>query len=188
MPTSRKIFVGRCSEGMTTDDLREFFNDYGEVVDVFIPKPFRAFAFVTFSDPKVAQSICGEDFIIKGTSVHCSSASPKGSGSRSKWDQGGHLGSEGWTGVYGQRGGDPGFGMGPVGSGQIPLEHGNFGAAFNQAVMAATQAALAQGGWGLVGMVNQGAAGGGFSGCNHGGGGKSLNMVGRGGAIDGGGY
>lgn len=50
---SRKIFVGRCTEDITTDELRQFFMQYGEVTDVFIPKPFRAFAFVTFSDDQV---------------------------------------------------------------------------------------------------------------------------------------
>lgn len=45
---------------------------------MFIPKPFRAFAFVTFADPNVAQRMCGEDHIIKGASVHISSAEPKG--------------------------------------------------------------------------------------------------------------
>lgn len=50
---SRKIFVGRCTEDMTTDELRQYFMQYGEVTDVFIPKPFRAFAFVTFADDQV---------------------------------------------------------------------------------------------------------------------------------------
>ncbi|KAJ3582285.1 hypothetical protein NHX12_015656, partial [Muraenolepis orangiensis] len=62
----RKIFVGRCTEDMTTDELRQFFMQYGEVTDVFIPKPFRAFAFVTFADDQVAQALCGEDLIIMG--------------------------------------------------------------------------------------------------------------------------
>uniref|UniRef100_A0A8C9RSN2 TAR DNA-binding protein 43 n=1 Tax=Scleropages formosus TaxID=113540 RepID=A0A8C9RSN2_SCLFO len=74
---SRKVFVGRCTEDMTAEDLREFFMQYGEVTDVFIPKPFRAFAFVTFADDQVAQSLCGEDLIIKGVSVHISNAEPK---------------------------------------------------------------------------------------------------------------
>jgi hypothetical protein len=78
---SRKVFVGRCSEDMTTDDLRSFFSQYGEVLDVFIPRPFRAFAFVTFSDAAVAQRLCGEDFLIKGTSVHVGTAAPKAGGS-----------------------------------------------------------------------------------------------------------
>jgi RNA recognition motif-containing protein len=38
---------------MTAEELQQFFCQYGEVVDVFIPKPFRAFAFVTFADDQV---------------------------------------------------------------------------------------------------------------------------------------
>ncbi|XP_044741178.1 TAR DNA-binding protein 43-like isoform X3 [Chrysoperla carnea] len=72
-----KVFVGRCTEDMTADDLRDYFSKYGEVTDVFIPKPFRAFSFVTFLEPDVAQSLCGEDHIIKGVSVHVSNAAPK---------------------------------------------------------------------------------------------------------------
>lgn len=73
-----KVFVGRCTEDMTADDLRDYFSKFGEVTDVFIPKPFRAFSFVTFLDPEVAQSLCGEDHIIRGISVHISNAAPKG--------------------------------------------------------------------------------------------------------------
>lgn len=72
-----KVFVGRCSEDLTADDLRDYFSKFGEVTDVFIPKPFRAFSFVTFLDPEVAQSLCGEDHIIKGVSVRVSNAAPK---------------------------------------------------------------------------------------------------------------
>lgn len=72
-----KVFVGRCSEDLTANDLREYFSKFGEVTDVFIPKPFRAFSFVTFLDPEVARSLCGEDHIIKGVSVHVSNAAPK---------------------------------------------------------------------------------------------------------------
>lgn len=72
-----KVFVGRCTEDLTQEDLREYFMKFGEVTDVFIPKPFRAFSFVTFLDPEIAQSLCGEDHIIKGVSVHVSNAAPK---------------------------------------------------------------------------------------------------------------
>ncbi len=50
-----KVFVGRCTEDISSEDLKDYFSKYGEVTDVFIPKPFRAFAFVTFLDPEVAQ-------------------------------------------------------------------------------------------------------------------------------------
>ena len=48
-----KVFVGRCTEDMTSDDLKDYFSKFGEVTDVFIPKPFRAFSFITFLDPEV---------------------------------------------------------------------------------------------------------------------------------------
>lgn len=72
-----KVFVGRCTEDLTQDDLRDYFSKFGEVTDVFIPKPFRAFSFVTFLDPEIAQGLCGEDHIIRGVSVHVSNAAPK---------------------------------------------------------------------------------------------------------------
>ncbi|XP_076318425.1 TAR DNA-binding protein 43-like isoform X2 [Tachypleus tridentatus] len=127
---SRKVFVGRCTEDLTADDLREYFSKYGEVTDVFIPKPFRAFAFVTFMDPEVAQSLCGEDHIVKGTSIHVSNAVPKN-------ESGGHHGRmhgrmDG-RGGHGGMGGPPmgGFGggsgpNGPFAGGQMP-HHGNMG-------------------------------------------------------------
>ncbi|XP_054717844.1 TAR DNA-binding protein 43-like isoform X2 [Uloborus diversus] len=74
---NRKVFIGRCTEDITADDLEEYFSKFGEVTDVFIPKPFRAFAFVTFLHPEVAQSLCGEDHIVKGASLLVSSAVPK---------------------------------------------------------------------------------------------------------------
>ncbi|KAI9583623.1 hypothetical protein GQX74_005371 [Glossina fuscipes] len=79
-----KVFVGRCTEDMNADDLKDYFSKFGEVTDVFIPKPFRAFSFVTFLDPEVAQSLCGEDHIIKGISVHVSNAAPKGEQNRGR--------------------------------------------------------------------------------------------------------
>ena len=50
-----KIFVARLSETITADDLKEHFEKFGPVTDVYIPKPFRSFAFVTFQESKIAQ-------------------------------------------------------------------------------------------------------------------------------------
>lgn len=47
------------------------------MIDVYIPKPFRAFGFVTFVEADVARSLCGESHIINGVSVHLSRADPK---------------------------------------------------------------------------------------------------------------
>ncbi|UYV82001.1 TARDBP [Cordylochernes scorpioides] len=95
---SRKVFVGRCTEDIDADDLREYFSKFGEVTDVFIPRPFRAFAFVTFLDPEVAQSLCGEDHIIKGTSIHVSNAVPKMEGGPYQQRGGGMAGGRGYGG------------------------------------------------------------------------------------------
>ncbi|XP_022344193.1 TAR DNA-binding protein 43-like isoform X1 [Crassostrea virginica] len=100
---SRKVFVARCTEDITADDLKAYFCKYGEVSDVFIPKPFRAFAFVTFADHRIARSLCGEDHIIKGASVHVTTAAPKNSDrndNRGRYDHGGGGrggGHGGWT-------------------------------------------------------------------------------------------
>ncbi|XP_019711864.1 TAR DNA-binding protein 43 isoform X1 [Hippocampus comes] len=140
---SRKVFVGRCTEDMTTDELRQFFMQYGEVTDVFIPKPFRAFAFVTFADDQVAQSLCGEDLIIKGVSVHISNAEPK-HGNR-QFDRTGRFGN----GFGAQAFGGSRSGMGS-GANSNMANFGSFN--LNPAMMAAAQAAL-QSSWGMMGML-----------------------------------
>lgn len=167
---NRKVFVGRCTEDMTAEDLRNYFGKFGEVVDVFIPKPFRAFAFVTFADPEVSQNLCGEDHIIKGASVHISSAAPK------NYDRHNDKKSTsphqlGYTQAYppnpwsqGPRGStQPMHNQGtPMAQGSLPnnlgLSNLNLGALqFNPAMLAAAQAMLSgQGGWGPVGLVSQG--------------------------------
>lgn len=88
---NRKVFIARCTEDITADDLRSYFSQFGEVVDVFIPKPFRSFAFVTFCDPEVAHSLCGEDHIVKGVSVHVSHATPKAERYGDKMQQNGPI-------------------------------------------------------------------------------------------------
>lgn len=139
---SRKVFVGRCTEDITADDLRQFFMQYGEVTDVFIPKPFRAFAFVTFADDQVASSLCGEDLIIKGVSVHISNAEPKHNNSRHMVDRAGRFGN-----------GFGGQGFASTRSSSSSLSNfGNFN--LNPAMMAAAQAAL-QSSWGMMGMLAQ---------------------------------
>jgi len=90
---SCKIFVARLSETITTEDLKEHFEKFGSVTDVYIPKPFRSFAFVTFQEAKVAQSLFGKDHVIKGVSVHIGSAQPRmkaGGGGGGGRDHGGH--------------------------------------------------------------------------------------------------
>lgn len=77
---SRKIFVGRLPDDITTDDLRNHFSEYGTLTDVFIPKPFRNFAFVTFGTSDMAQSLFKHEHVIKGSQIQISEAIPKDNG------------------------------------------------------------------------------------------------------------
>jgi len=127
---------------MTTDDLRSFFANYGEVLDVYIPRPFRSFAFVTFADHVVAQSLCGEDFLIKGHSVHVSSATPKAGGPGPA--RGGFSSTRPGLGAPSMVGMGSSFGMAPK-----PNVLASMGT-FSDAVITAAQSALAQQGWGTI--------------------------------------
>ncbi|KAB7495578.1 TAR DNA-binding protein 43 [Armadillidium nasatum] len=172
-----KVFIGRCTEDISADDLREYFSKYGEVTDVFIPKPFRAFAFVTFLDPEVAQSLCGEDHIVKGTSVHVSNAAPKNDPNRGPFGRGR---MDGGRGGYGYNQGMNGGGWNQGGNRDMPnlaalgtslgLGQGQGQGNVNPLNMGALTmpmlAALSQAGWGLLGNLggnqdgNQGSGGG----------------------------
>ena len=81
----------------------------GQVTDVYVPSPFRHFAFVQFSESKVAQSLLGKEHIIKEVSVKIGEASPKGreQGGGRDHDRGGNR-FGGYDGGYGRVGGDIG--------------------------------------------------------------------------------
>ncbi|CAK1548438.1 unnamed protein product [Leptosia nina] len=179
-----KVFVGRCTEDMTADDLREYFSKFGEVTDVFVPRPFRAFGFVTFLDPEVAQSLCGEDHVIKGASVSVSSAAPK---IKNKNNQNWKEESYGPNSWDGNRSGPPGGPSNNGGNSNIDsLNMQNLGinpngggppANFNLPI-SLVAAALNQAGWGgfLGGPNNSGPGNWGQNGPPQGGNsGKNLN-------------
>nr|CAD7454211.1 unnamed protein product [Timema tahoe] len=174
-----KVFVGRCTEDMQPDDLREYFAKYGEVTDVFIPKPFRAFAFVTFLDPEVAQGLCGEDHIIKGISVHVSNAAPKTDPNGRSYYGGGQgggvaaaLNQAGW-GLIGNFQGNQGPGGGGDGG---PQGFGNPGnAGFGGAPGGPQQGGGQAQGGGFLSWMNQGGGGGGGGDEGQGGGTPGSN-------------
>jgi len=145
---SGKIFVGRTTEELTIHDLREYFEKFGEVTDVFIPKPFRAFAFVTFQDPEVARTLCGEDHIIKGASVNISNANPKGDRDR----DGQRMGGGG-----GYRGGQQGdMSQGGYGSNSNwNQQQGQGGSWNNSGGRGGSNSGSSQGSWGSQGQQQQ---------------------------------
>ncbi|VEL16545.1 unnamed protein product [Protopolystoma xenopodis] len=85
---SRKVHIGGITENMSAEVLRDHFSAFGRVSDVFVPKPFRSFAFVTFEDQDVAVSLLGKEQAIDGTTVSIGSAVPKLPPSASRQAQG----------------------------------------------------------------------------------------------------
>uniref|UniRef100_F1L1W8 TAR DNA-binding protein 43 n=2 Tax=Ascaris TaxID=6251 RepID=F1L1W8_ASCSU len=84
-PLITRVFLGRVPESMTADDLRSFFNEEAAkydpeatVTDVYIPRPFRSFAFINISSADVATRIISKgDYVIKGSSIAVCAAAPR---------------------------------------------------------------------------------------------------------------
>jgi len=115
---SRRIFVGRVTENITKEDLEAYFGKYGEIADVFVPSPFRMFAFVTFVDSESARGLIdlGEDHLINGCSVNVAFASPMKPNEKRQQRQ---QGQQGW----GASGGGPsGYGAMPPKMPENPME------------------------------------------------------------------
>ena len=54
---------------LTSEDLYNHFEKYGEVTDVYISNPWKHFAFVTFSEVRVAKSLIGKEHQIGVSSL-----------------------------------------------------------------------------------------------------------------------
>ncbi|CAL9747946.1 unnamed protein product [Musa acuminata subsp. burmannicoides] len=77
-----KLFVGGISWDTNEERLREYFRNYGEVVEAVIMKDrttgrARGFGFVVFSDPTVAEQVVMEKHVIDGRMVEAKKAVPK---------------------------------------------------------------------------------------------------------------
>lgn len=75
-----KLFVGRLAKDTTKEDVSDYFTEYGDLVDVFVPSnPFRGFAFITFSDQEDAMKVLAErrGHKLKGAELNVTAAQPK---------------------------------------------------------------------------------------------------------------
>lgn len=73
----RKVFIGQVPENVDEDMLKNYFIKFGEISDLFLPRPHRGFAFVTFTEPLSAQKVIGKDHKVGDCSVVCTEAIPK---------------------------------------------------------------------------------------------------------------
>jgi len=72
-----KLFIGRLPSGTTTEDLKELFEDYGPLKDVYIPQNFKGFGFVTFGSQQAAQIVMNSTFQLRGNFLNISMPAPK---------------------------------------------------------------------------------------------------------------
>uniref|UniRef100_A0A1I8H624 RRM domain-containing protein n=1 Tax=Macrostomum lignano TaxID=282301 RepID=A0A1I8H624_9PLAT len=114
---SRRVFVGSVTEEMTSEVLKDFFSQHGTVEEVYIPKPFRNFAFVTFADSSTVERLVERDFDIEGKTIHVATVIPK---------YGGGIGVPGGRQMRGGRGGSAQMGP-PRGRGWQPMGGGGGG-------------------------------------------------------------
>ena len=60
-----KLFIGRLPDGTTKSDLLNYFEDYGEISDCYIPSPFRGFGFITFVSSETGRHVLNRAHIYK---------------------------------------------------------------------------------------------------------------------------
>ncbi|XP_065060755.1 TAR DNA-binding protein 43-like, partial [Rhopilema esculentum] len=72
-----KLFVGRLAGGTTANELRSYFEIFGELTDIYIPKPFRGFGFITFASSESVKRVMGTSHTINGAQVFLTFAEPK---------------------------------------------------------------------------------------------------------------
>ncbi|KAI3383587.1 hypothetical protein SNEBB_007826 [Seison nebaliae] len=73
-----KLFIGRLASNCTEADLRSYFSEFGTIVDVYIPRPFREFGFVTFSHMKAVNAVLSKkEHLICGVKVNVNEADPR---------------------------------------------------------------------------------------------------------------
>ncbi|GBG92265.1 hypothetical protein CBR_g55034 [Chara braunii] len=77
-----KIFVGRLPAETTSEDLRRYFNNFGRIADVYLPKDpkkntHRGFGFVTFETDAAAERVAARSHEIHGQPIAVDRASPR---------------------------------------------------------------------------------------------------------------
>ncbi|KAE9599110.1 putative RNA recognition motif domain-containing protein [Lupinus albus] len=79
---SGKLFVGGISWDTNEDRLRQYFQNFGDVVEAMIMKDrttgrARGFGFIVFADPSVAEKVVLEKHVIDGRTVEAKKAIPR---------------------------------------------------------------------------------------------------------------
>jgi len=97
-----KLYIGNISFNLEEDDLSEIFSEYGEIVDLYMPKDRetgrpRGFAFCTMSKESCTKAIEATDgYELDGRILRVNEAQPKGFAPVDNYDNGGEGDTEDW--------------------------------------------------------------------------------------------
>lgn len=72
----RKLFVGRLPRGTNEEDLTEYFSTFGSLADVYIPRPHRGFAFITFEKGDDADVVLKQKHFLKDAPLNVTIPDP----------------------------------------------------------------------------------------------------------------
>lgn len=96
--------MGQLTESITQEDLEDYFKKFGDIVEVFVPRPFKGIAFVSFTKPDAALTALDQDHTIKDIRLSVSVAMPKDKDQRSRGGRSSGSGGGGGSGSsYGNR-------------------------------------------------------------------------------------
>lgn len=97
--------MGQLTENISQEDLEDYFKKFGDIVEVFVPRPFKGIAFVSFTKPDAALTALDQDHTIKDVRLSVSVAMPKDKDQRSRGGRSGGGGGGGGGGgnPYGGR-------------------------------------------------------------------------------------
>jgi len=127
----KKIFVGGLTQEARDDDLRKYFEPYGNIIDAVVmmdrgTQRSRGFGFVTFDDPSAVARAMSMTHTILGKAVEVKRAEPKQDmnaqraqfhGGYQQYGRGGFGAYGGGYGGQGGQGGYPPYGQGAYGAG-----------------------------------------------------------------------
>ncbi|XP_050439231.1 TAR DNA-binding protein 43-like [Adelges cooleyi] len=78
----KRIFIEKLTESITQEDLEEYFKQFGDIVEVCIPRPFKNIGYVSFAKSDDALTTLDQVHIIKDVRLGVSIALPRGSARR----------------------------------------------------------------------------------------------------------
>ena len=131
----RKVVIIFRNENITKQDLREHFSKYGKVTDVYIPRPFKYFGFVTLSKFSDCRKLYGKVHKLQGSELRLQE--PRAAKEKRQRQQYGSYGADGWAnpGHFDEmrRGGGGGHGpMGGMVGGFSGYGHSGFGGGYSR--------------------------------------------------------